>query len=168
MNEAGAAMEWKERNGRAPRQRGSAMNQQSSFLWKGKWRLMVNGAVVGWKELFLFWVMGCRPSAAQPLHSKSINWFSIAACLPLLVFELKEDEQPTKREWMVDGVGMKLASRATKPITNCPLIQLMKSIDWRAGCSFHFIPLHSTKEKKNKFIFSLLSFRFTCGMKERN
>ena len=160
-------MEWKERNGRAPRQRGSAMNQQSSFLWKGKWRLMVNGAVVGWKELFLFWVMGCRPSAAQPLHSISFT-NSIAACLPLLVFELKEDEQPTKREWMVDGVGMKLASRATKPITNCPLIQLMKSIDWRAGCSFHFIPLHSTKEKKNKFIFSLLSFRFTCGMKERN
>ena len=64
-------------------------------------------------------------------------------------------------EWSWNEVGQPSSS----PITHCPLIERMKFFHWRAGCSFHFIPLHSTKEKKNKFIFSLLSFRFTCGMK---
>ena len=67
-------------------------------------------------------------------------------------------------EWSWNEVGQPSSS----PITHCPLIERMKFFHWRAGCSFHFIPLHSTKEKKNKFIFSLLSFRFTCGMNERN
>ena len=57
-----------------------------------------------------------------------------------------------KGEWSRNEVGQP----STQPITNCPLIQLMKSIDWRAGCSFHFIPLHSTKEKRKDICLSFL------------
>ena len=125
-------------------------------------------------KFFFFFIVGYeRPTAPLPQKTNQFHKLHLFHCFSSLAIQHQLKRRRVNQSiikeskdgwWSWNEVGQPSSS----PITHCPLIERMKFFHWRAGCSFHFIPLHSTKEKKNKFIFSLLSFRFTCGMNERN